>query len=350
MKKLTVLALVALTAAGCAKPKSDGESAGTTAPSANTAGAPAEKNAGDKGAGAAPTTPGTPNASTTPPNASTTTPTASTTTPADTKKVSLKTGTIMLSETYTTDYTYSVLASFIDATGVQVVPANPTAKCSTATSGDCDVTTCEVAKANDSDPTQPLDPPEQTDPPAQPSAGDIDVAGLDDVTLSPDDTGSYTPASGTTALFKVDTQIKISASGAEIPKFDHTIAGPSQIGMTAPVWPTDDTNLEVDRTKDLVLSWAYGTTGTVAVTMSGVSVGTSTIKTVSLACHYNASAGTGTIGKSTLGKLPADDFGTISIDVRTTDTFDDGDWKLTATAIRPAKVGSGPVPATLTLK
>jgi hypothetical protein len=353
MKKLSVLALVVVTAAGCTQPKPDEGPGGTPASSASTTGANGDKSGGDKGAApanasasnpppaASASNPAAPAASTAPPP-------ASTTPPAETKPPTLKTGMIMLNETYTTDYTYSVLAAFTDATGV--TPAAPTVKCTTTTLTDCDLTTCDVPKPTDPAPTQPLDPPEQTDPPQLPSAGDIAVSGLDQVTLSPDDTGLYTPASGTSALFKVDTAIKITAAGAQIPKFDHTLTGPSQIGMTAPVWPTDGTNLQVDRTKNLVLSWAYGTTGTVEVSMSAVSIGTSTIKTASLACHYNASAGTATIASSTLGKLPADDSGTMSIDVRSIDTFDAGDWTLTATAIRPAKVGDGAVPAIVTLK
>jgi hypothetical protein len=334
MKRLTVFAFLVLTSACAAKADDPNSSGG----GASTDGTP-------------PPAPGATKTGTTPspsqPAGGGGTPSggdpSQPATPTPDPKPSLKNGTITITQSSstvgaTTTPTYSAMASFIDATGAVIPAGMPT--CTTSTENGCDLTACDLPKAAPAPTTTATTPPPAT-PPKMPTAGDIKVTSLEDLTLSPDANGLYAPKSGQSQFFTTGQTIDINAVGADVPAFQKTITAPSRISVTGPTWPALGTPLAIDRSQDFVLTWdntpdpGGAATGDVQVTISTIS----TDKMASMVCKFSVAGGTATIPAATMGKLVATSTGSISVDTRATDSVDASDWHITTVATRPARVG-----------
>ncbi len=166
----------------------------------------------------------------------------------------------------------------------------PDSGCTDMTFGPCDIGTCAAATSN-------------------PNAGTITVmGGTQAVTLTPGSDGSYTDATGTTALWNGGETLTISASGGMVPAFMGSVQAPApvtvnQLGGAA--WPAATATVNVSRATDLVVTWT-ATTGSVLI---GIANNTS-----GMTCVFDGSAGTGTIPAAALGQLAA---GMAELDVST---------------------------------
>jgi hypothetical protein len=305
MKRLTLLAIVVLSAA-CTINQPASSGGGTPL-------APSGSGAGDAPGGD--TKPGD------------TKPGGDTTPGGDTAPT--KTGSITITQQAIGEMSlYTASASFADVTGAAPTPSG--SKCTTVKDGDCTITECTTPKASGET------PPPAGDVKKQPTAGEITVAGLEEITLSPDDKGMYTAKNGQVALFEGGAEVKFTAKGGEVPAFDKALTAPSVVSLTAPEIPAFGTGkLDLDRTADLDLTWDNGTVGDVQAMISST-VGE---KTSLVMCTFKAQAGQGKISKAALGKLLVSDAGFVSLSAMSTTSFDQGGWKLSINALVPAASG-----------
>jgi hypothetical protein len=109
----------------------------------------------------------------------------------------------------------------------------------------------------------------------------------------------YTAASGSTALFAGgDTMTVSGAGGADLPAFAaQSLVAPTQVAVTAP--SCTGTCPDLDRTQDLTVAWTGAGAGKVVVTFETIS----DTQAVLLQCRFDATAGTGTVPATLLGKL-----------------------------------------------
>lgn len=135
-----------------------------------------------------------------------------------------------------------------------------------------------------------------------PTAGDITVtASNQTATLSPDTDKMYTGLTGQVTLLAPGDVVQVQASGAEIPAFALSAAAPASVEVTSPLL-SETTVLDVDGTKDLVVTWTGSSADKVAVGTTAVDAAADEI--VSLHCEFDASQGQGAVPSSLLQKLP----------------------------------------------
>lgn len=309
MKKLTVLATILLTAACTTNPTN---TSGTSSSGGNTPGGGDNSSGGDGSGGDKPGD-------------------------GDGTEAT-KSGSIMVTQSsYSVAgndmFMYSTMASFVDATGSTVGTTNGV-KCTQSTDGDCSISECDLPSGSGNETDAGNGTPGEAK--KQPTAGDITISGLEDVTMSPDGNGAYTAKSGQVALFEGGADVTFKAAGAEVPAFEKVLKAPSSVTLTAPAWPAPGTALEIDRSKDLDLTWDNGTAGDVQASISSLAGQ----KTATITCKFKADAGQGKISKAALGKLVATDTGSISVSAMSSESFDQGGWKLSVMALAPASAGS----------
>jgi hypothetical protein len=73
-------------------------------------------------------------------------------------------------------------------------------------------------------------------------------------------------------------------------------------------------------------------------------------KMTTISCKFKADAGKGTVPKAALGKLFDSPISSISINTSTSETFDQDGWRITATALRPAKAGTSLAAGSITVE
>jgi len=225
------------------------------------------------------------------------------------------------------------MASFVEAAAVAGVPG--TSKCTTTKEGSCDVMVCDLPASSGGGSNDP--PPQGGEVKKSPSASDITIKAADEITLSPDGKGNYTPMTGQTALFAAGDDVLVKAKGAEVPAFSKTIKAPGIINVTAPEWPALGEAFTIDKANDLELTWENGGEGDVQATISSVA----DKKTSMITCKFKAADGTGKIAKAALGKLVASETGSISISSANTAAFDQNGWKLNVLIMSPGTAGGG---------
>lgn len=248
-----------------------------------------------------------------------------------------KIGTISMTQTSftagpTTIDSYSLIASFATG-GTAVGSGGEGTKCNTAKDGDCTVTDCDLSPTDAGSSSGGVS---DAGTPKQKHAGDITVAADLDVTMTPDDNGSYPYKTGQVKLFGSEQEIAVDAKGADIPAFSTTLKAPTFVTLTEPAWPAPGQPLAVNRANALAFKWDAGTSGDVMVSLSTVS----STKLASVSCTWKASAGQGSIGAAALGKLTTDGQGSIAVNASSTSTVTAGDWKVNVSALSPAKAGS----------
>jgi hypothetical protein len=103
---------------------------------------------------------------------------------------------------------------------------------------------------------------------------------------------SYAQADLAATFFAAGDTLTFSATGADVPAFsDAKVVAPADLTSTLPT--------EIDRTKDLTITWTGGTTGEVGLFLSG-SLET---ESESISCSAPAAGGTLTVPKELLAKL-----------------------------------------------
>lgn len=162
--------------------------------------------------------------------------------------------------------------------------------CEVETVGSCTLSVCDTSDVSQ-------------DPPAsgtsmQVSAGDVTIDGLaQELVLSSEASGNYTPVTGMTALWEGGETVTASAPGsADVPEFSLEVSAPSDVSLTAPELDLL-TPLAVSRSADLEFTWSEGEDGTVTVMISE-SMGDDVSRSIS--CSVAATEGSVSVDASLL--------------------------------------------------
>ncbi len=260
---------------------------------------------------------------------------------ATTVKSGLVSVTQSITKVVETDYiSVTSIASFGETTA-SGGGSDVTGGCKTSTAGDCTVVECETTTDADRDAGNT---PEDAGSSKSPTAGDVKIKGLREITLSPDaTTGNYPPKSDTppaaSKIWEGGDDVKISAVGAEVPAFDKTLKAPSSVTVTAPEFPTFPDKLTIPRNADLDVTWANGTAGNVTASFVTTSSSGNTTKLATITCTFKADAGTGKVPSAALGKLIAGD-GAVSIGASSNELVDQGGWKINLSLIGAGASGA----------
>lgn len=130
-------------------------------------------------------------------------------------------------------------------------------------------------------------------------AGPIAITGgAKTITLMPDAGHLYLPYADGAPLWRGGETITIRAGGDAVPAFAGSAVASSSVDFTQPPLPPGGAPLAVDHKKDLAVAWSGGKSGNVRVVFD-VSAAS-----VTLACTFPSSAGSGTIPSSALAQLP----------------------------------------------
>jgi hypothetical protein len=250
----------------------------------------------------------------------------------------VRSGTISLSQSVMniagTDYSsYTAIATFIETTSAGT-GSTGSSSCTQSTDGDCSIVACDTTGAVASDGGVVSD---AGAPKKSPTAGEITVKGLKEITLTPDDKGSYTAKFEQVALWKAGEDVSVKAAGAEVPAFEKTLKSPSTVIVSEPTWPAVGQAIDVDRANDLDFTWADGGPGTVQAAITSAAGG----KTTLITCKFKADAGTGKISKAALSKLVATDTGTLSLTAMSSEVVDASGWKINVLALTSATTSGG---------
>jgi hypothetical protein len=208
--------------------------------------------------------------------------------------------------------------------------ASADASCTSSKEGACSVVDCDETRA------APASTPGAT---KSPNAGPLTIEGLRAITLTPDETGVYAPASETQAVqpvFGVGGNVTFSAAGADVPAFDATVPAPALINVTS---PTLGTPFQVSVYHDLDVAWDHGTLGDVNVVMST----SSQPRRTTISCTFDATAGGGKVPAALLGKLQptgSDVAGTLTVQTSSTKFVGSGGWSITARLTASIATGS----------
>lgn len=182
--------------------------------------------------------------------------------------------------------------------------------CSRITTGACALTEC-----NDGVPWQDLH-----------SAGDITVTGAEPtpLVLVFDNTIPYFFKSDF-PLFSGGELLNVAAAGADVPAFQTTLAAPSTVLVSAPVWTDPAQPVLVDTDEPLTVAWSGQSEGDLVVR---VSAGAKDLR-----CQYPASDLTATIPAAALAPLKGINFAKIIIEVRTAQPVVAEDWEILIEAV-----------------
>jgi hypothetical protein len=210
---------------------------------------------------------------------------------------------------------FSVGASFLQPSG-----SGGGGSANVTTDGPCTITTAGDAGA-----------PVDAGPLTLLSAGTLSVeGGLVPVSVMPNAQNQYVHTMNSTVLWNGGEMLGVKATGAAMgaPAFDLAVPAPGKATITAPAIAGLGQPTMVPRSANLSLAWTGGT-GTLRAFffVTGGSVFAS--------CTFPASAGSGTVPASALGKLPAGG-GTLYFDTSTTAQKVVGEWGLYAYASHQA--------------
>jgi hypothetical protein len=163
--------------------------------------------------------------------------------------------------------------------------------CQRTAMGACFVTDCRVM----TDPPEP-EPP-LPEPLPTPTAGVITIRSTGDFTadLTPDGKSVYV-TSGVMGNLLGEESVTVTAAGADVPAFTHTMTYPLLMLLTQPEFDDVQTEYVASRAEDLVLTWDRGT--------PSLRLGVQTLgSTASLGCAFAGEDGTGTIPSELLAIL-----------------------------------------------
>jgi hypothetical protein len=177
--------------------------------------------------------------------------------------------------------------------------------CPTTTIGPCVLSSCGIPTATAE------------------SAGTITVTGaLVPASISPAADKTYT-ALMTQPLFSGGETLTVTAAGADVPAFTHTLVAPAKITITSPAKPASASPyLMIDRSAGFSVAWTGGGASTVQIALLG-----GTGSNLDLSCHFPASAGSATIPASALAMLPAGTGG-FAMAAIATDSLVAGDYAI----------------------
>jgi hypothetical protein len=174
----------------------------------------------------------------------------------------------------------------------------------TAKEGTCRVLDCDKASYTGS-----ADNPDSwSTTPNKVSGGTIAISGgstMPPISLTWDSsTARYGNVTGDALWWKEGDKIAIKIPGdpAGPPAFDFQLDVPPAVKFTQPA--PDATQVMIPRSKDFTATWTGGTRGYVIVTLSGIGP---VEHFYSIACQWDATAGTGTISTALLNAVPAAD-------------------------------------------
>lgn len=153
---------------------------------------------------------------------------------------------------------------------------------------------CRVSVCNPGSQLPPAIPPAR-------SAGVVTVSGANvPITLTPDHNDVYSSFSAMSQLaWPGDNTLTLIAAGADVPPFQLSAVAPSLVTLAAPATP--GSQLTIDRSRDLTMSWSGGRNGTVELTLSSHTPST----LVDIACDAPAGAGRMVVPQAVLATLLA---------------------------------------------
>lgn len=167
--------------------------------------------------------------------------------------------------------------------------------CTTTAMGSCSYVVCPSA---DGDGGTPMEI-------STPNAGTVTITGTGAPAMVTygavgDGVMAYEPVDGQTRFYNPGDIITVTgAGGPDLPAFGaQTVVAPSDIAVTSPVCGM--TCPDLDRTKDLLVTWTGGGAGGVDVVL----LAASDTATVLVTCTFPASSGTGSLPTAVLMKLP----------------------------------------------
>jgi len=246
-----------------------------------------------------------------------------------------------------TIYSTSLFATFIAASAGSS-GGGGNSPCTTTTEGSCKVTDCTFATSDagptDAGPRPDAGPAPDAGPVMADNAGVLTIKGgklaAAGVTLSPGANGAYSPTTGSTQIFAGGDTVTVDAVGAQVPAFSgKALQTPNDIVLTSPTFDTA-AKTSFPRDADLNVAWTGGGTGNLNVNVTSIRSGT---RSVTIACTFGASGGTGVVPTAALSKLDQTDgttvFGSISIQPQNSVPFTSGDWNVTFTTTATGKSG-----------
>jgi hypothetical protein len=218
---------------------------------------------------------------------------------------------------------YVATAAFLKAPA-----AGAAAPCKTSKEGACTIEQCDLP-AQDGEPAKV----------ASEHAGEITIAGAEEITLTPGENGVYSAANGQSTFFEGGADIKVTAKGDKVPAFDKTLKAPSAINLMAPEYPGFEQKLVIDSTKAFSIEWTDGTDGDVAAIIG--TIDTDKKKGVTIKCAFPAKDGKGSIPAAAIGKLlKGAATTTYGICASSATTAKAGDWDVTLAVQAIAQAGS----------
>jgi hypothetical protein len=161
------------------------------------------------------------------------------------------------------------------------------------------------------------------------SAGAITLTGgTRPITLAPAADQTYPTLNVQTGLlFDPGATITFSAAGAEVPAFEKSLAMPAKATITSPAEPPSGSPfLTFDRGQDFTVTWSGGGEGLMQIALFGPD------SSQLISCRFEASAGSGTLPASALGRLDAGQGGFSMAVFTTTEEFA-GDWAVELSGI-----------------
>jgi hypothetical protein len=226
-----------------------------------------------------------------------------------------KTGRISVGQTITIINSSEYYSSYATAMFTET-QAGGAGGCTTTHIGSCDVYDCALDKTVDAGSVRYA------------GAGDVDVTGgFTDYSLSTS-AGSYQTVSSQQLLYQGGTVLTVSATGDEVPAFSNkTITVP-----TAPFTvqsPSFASTLSLPRTQGLAVAWSGASGRSVKVNVSTIQ---QNVRSVSIACTFSGSAGSGSVPASGMGKLlhtSSSVTGSLYVSAPVETTFAAGQWSIT---------------------
>ena len=199
-------------------------------------------------------------------------------------------GWVNVASSMFTTTTGTIVSSSAQAGFWQLDGAQSPSTCTITKSGACTLTECPPA----GDGGVPLQPSRR-------SAGAITISGGSrTITLTPGTDGVYpTEVDSANALYAGGETLTFTAAGDAVPAFTDTFLAPAVAQVTSPATPAGNAALPISRDSDFSVSWSGGAAGDVTIGIYPQPTG------ATITCTFPASAGSGSVPASLLGKLAA---------------------------------------------
>lgn len=211
------------------------------------------------------------------------------------------------------------------------LPNQAALPCEVTTEGSCSLSVCDFS-GQEPAPEQPSSTTKAV------SAGDVTITGLsEEVVLSSDDMGSYTPASAMARYWEGGETVVASAPGSdEVPAFSVELTAPSAVSLTAPELDPLGSPLSVSRAEPFEVAWTDGADGTITVMLTDAANDEELSRMIT--CIVPTSEGGVTIHDSLLADFG--DEGAISASISATGNTTVEDWSLSISASATLAAGS----------